>query len=105
MLTAAEFDVLWEWLRLGATPVAFRLDSPGHTDAARAAIAGRGWRALRERGLADTTGPDPQLARLLHLLARPSAQLELRMCCGHRVRAGAASAPAPARWRFGRMRR
>lgn len=87
VLTAAEFDVLWEWLRLGATPVVLRMDSPGRTNAARAGIVGRGWQALRERGLADASGPDPGLVRLLNLLAQPAAQLELRMWRGHSMRA------------------
>jgi hypothetical protein len=87
VLTSVEFDVLWEWLRLGATPVVLRMDSPGHTRAARAGIVGRGWQALRERGLAGPSGPDPELVRLLNLLARPAAQLELRMWRGHSMRA------------------
>lgn len=87
VLTAVEFDVLWEWLRLGATPVVLRMDSAGHTSAARTGLVGRGWQALRERGLADASGPDPELVRLLNLLARPAAQLELRMWRGHSMRA------------------
>jgi hypothetical protein len=90
VLTAVEFDVLWEWLRLGATPVVLRMDSPGHSGAARARIVGRGWQALRERSLADASGPHPELVRLLNLLARPAAQLELRMWRGHSMRAVAA---------------
>jgi hypothetical protein len=87
VLTAVEFDVLWEWLRLGATPVVLRMDSPGHCGAARARIVGSGWQALRERSLADASGPHPELVRLLNLLARPAAQLELRMWRGHSMRA------------------
>jgi hypothetical protein len=79
VLTAVEFDVLWEWLGLGATPVVLRLDSPGRTHAERWRIVAAGWAGLRQRGLADLAGPDPEVVRLMHLLAVPSTQVELRM--------------------------
>ncbi|OLT21564.1 hypothetical protein BJF78_08040 [Pseudonocardia sp. CNS-139] len=93
MLTAVEFDVLWERLGLGPTPVVLRLESPSRTELARRSVAAAGWQALRERGLAGPAGPDPELTRLLHLLARPLRQLELRAVWGHRVRAVAAGRP------------
>lgn len=93
VLTAVEFDVLWEQLRLGPTPVVLRLASPGRTHTERRAIHAAGWQALRERGLAGPSGPDPELARLLHLLAKPAQQLELRAQWGRTVRAVAAGKP------------
>ncbi|HEX4252165.1 MAG TPA: ESX secretion-associated protein EspG, partial [Pseudonocardia sp.] len=51
VLTAVEFDVLWEWLGLGATPVVLRLDSPGRTHTERRGIVATGWQGLRLRGL------------------------------------------------------
>ncbi|WP_219415673.1 ESX secretion-associated protein EspG, partial [Pseudonocardia nigra] len=93
VLTAVEFDVLWERLRLGPTPVVLRLESPGRTHTERRAIEAVGWQALRERGLAGPSGPDPELARLLHLLSRPVQQLELRAWWGRSVRAVAAGQP------------
>lgn len=90
VLTAVEFDVLWERLGLGPTPVVLRLASPGRTHAERARIAAAGLQALRDRDLADESGPAPELARLLMLLARPDAQLELRAWFGRSVRAVAA---------------
>jgi hypothetical protein len=90
VLTAVEFDVLWEWLGLGATPVVLRLSSPGRTHRERRAIVAGGWHGLRVRGLADVGGPDPELVRLLHLLATPSEQVELRMRLGHELRVLAA---------------
>jgi len=89
-LTTAEFDVLWEWLGLAPTPVVLQLASPGRTHAERRSVQGSAWRALRERGLAGSDGPDPELARLLHLLARPDQQLELRAWWGREVRVLAA---------------
>jgi hypothetical protein len=93
VLTAVEFDVLWERLGLGPTPVVLRLESPGRTHAERRAIVAAGWQALRDRGLAGPSGPEPELARLLHLLARPAVQLELRGRWGREVRAMAAGQP------------
>jgi hypothetical protein len=78
-ITAVEFDVLWEWLGLGATPVVLRLDSPGRTHTERREIVNTSWQALRQRGLADDTGPDPEIIRLMHLFAVPTEQVELRM--------------------------
>ncbi|GAA1242567.1 ESX secretion-associated protein EspG [Pseudonocardia aurantiaca] len=93
VLTAVEFDVLWERLGLGPTPVVLRLESPGRTHAERRAIEAAGWQALRVRGLAGPSGPDPELSRLLNLLARPAGQLELRAWWGRSVRAVAAGRP------------
>ena len=94
VLTAVEFDVLWERLGLGPTPVVLRLESPGRTHAERRAILTAGWQAMRDRGLAGPDGPEPELTRLLHVLARPAVQLELRGRWGGRtVRAMAAGYP------------
>lgn len=90
VLTEAEFDVLWERLGLGPTPAALQLASPGRTAAERREVLRAGWHGLRERGLAGPSGPDPEVARLLHLLARPERQLELRGVWSHTVRAVAA---------------
>lgn len=90
ILSAVEFDVLWEQLGFGPTPVALALDSPGHTHRERAAIVADAVRGLRARGLADADGPEPELARLLTLLARPTAQLEVRAWLGRPLRAVAA---------------
>lgn len=86
-LTAVEFDVLWERLRLGPTPVALQVDSPGRTHLERTVIVSAALRGLRGRGLVVADGPEPELARLLALLARPSSQFELRGWSGHSVRA------------------
>lgn len=93
VLTAVEFDALWEQLGLGPSPVALRLRSPGSAPAQRRALVAAGWPALRDRGLAGPTGPEPELARLMRLLAGPAAQLELRATWGHSVRAIAAGGP------------
>ncbi|WP_224392274.1 ESX secretion-associated protein EspG [Pseudonocardia sp. ICBG1293] len=78
VLTGAEFDVVWEHLGLGATPVALRLPSPGRTLQERRRVVTAGVAGLRARGLAGPAGPDPALVRLLVLLARPDRHLEVR---------------------------
>jgi len=93
VLTAVEFDVLWEWLGLGATPVVLRLDSPGRTHSERRGIVATGWQGLRLRGLADLNGPDPELVRLMHLLAAPTHQVELRMRLDRELRVVASARP------------
>lgn len=78
VLTGTEFDVVWEHLGLGATPVALRLPSPGRTREERRRVVAAGVAGLRARGLAGPAGPDPALVRLLTLLARPDRHLEVR---------------------------
>lgn len=90
VLTAVEFDVLWEWLGLGATPVVLRLSSPGRTHEERRRIVAAGWDGLRKRGLADLDGADPEIVRAMHLLAAPTEQVELRMRLGRELRVLAA---------------
>ena len=91
VLTPVEFDVLWERLGLGPTPVILRLASRGRTRSERRSVRAAGWQAMRDRGLAGPAGPDPELTRLLHLLAHPTEQLELRAWWGRGVRALAAA--------------
>lgn len=93
VVTAVEFDILWERLGFGPTPVVLRLGSPGRTEAERREVRAAGWQALKERGLTGPAGPDPELVRVLRLLARPAEQLELRGTWGHAVRAVAAGRP------------
>lgn len=96
VLTAVEFDVLWEWLGLGATPVVLRLSSPGRTHEERRRIVAGGWDGLRQRGLADVDGADPEIVRMMHLLAAPTWQVELRMRLGRELRVLTAGRPGAA---------
>lgn len=78
VLSAVEFDVVWDTLGLGPTPVVLQLTSPGRTHAERRRIVAAAWAGLRARGLAGAGGPEPGLDRLVRLLARPAARVELR---------------------------
>lgn len=90
LLGTAEFDVVWEHLGLGATPVVLRLPSPGRTHAERREIEAVCWSSLRGRGLAGPDHLDAGLADLLRALAAPAQRLELRSWLGRGVRALAA---------------
>ena len=90
VLSAAEFDVVWDGLGLGPTPVVLNLASPGRTHTERRRIEADGWAALRERGLAGQNGLEPELERLLRLLATSSVRLELRAWWPGPIRAVAA---------------
>ena len=78
VLSTVEFDVVWERLGLGPTPVVLQLPSPGRTHTERRRIVADAWAALRDRELAGPAGPERGLDRLLRLLAGPSERLELR---------------------------
>jgi hypothetical protein len=78
ILSPVEFDVVWSRLQLGPAPVVLNLPSPGRTHTERRGIEAEGWAALRHRGLAGPSGPEPGLERLLRRLAGPSRRLELR---------------------------
>src|SRR5689334_9601848 len=77
-LSAVEFDVVWRGAGLGAPPAVLRLASPGRTHTERRHIEAEVWAALRERRPGWSTGADPDLERLLHLLAEPAIRVEVR---------------------------
>ncbi len=90
VLSAVEFDVVWDGLGLGPTPVVLQLASPGRTHAERRRLVADTWAALRVRGLVGPYGPDPALDGLLRLLAAPAERVELRAWGRSRIRAVAA---------------
>ncbi|BBG04485.1 MULTISPECIES: ESX secretion-associated protein EspG [Pseudonocardia] len=90
VLSAAEFDVVWERLGLGATPSALSVPSPGRSADERTRGVAGVVAALRGRGLAGPDGPAPGLVHLLTLLARPERRLEVRARFGSVLRAVAA---------------
>jgi hypothetical protein len=90
VLSAVEFDVVWERLGLGPTPVVLQLASPGRTHAERRRLVADTWAALRVRGLVGPRGPEPALDGLLRLLAGPAERVELRAWGCLRTRAVAA---------------
>ena len=89
-LSAVEFDVVWRGAGLGAPPAVLRLASPGRTHTARRHIEAKAWAALGDRGPAWSAGADPDVERLLHLLAEPAIQVEVRAWGTATVRAALA---------------
>jgi hypothetical protein len=90
-ISALEFDVLWEHLRLAMMPLVLRVPSPGKTHTERAHLVQRTWEGLRARGLGREVDPDPMLTELLTLLDRPERELDGRVWLGRSVRVLAAA--------------
>jgi ESX secretion-associated protein EspG len=91
IITALEFDVLWEHLALDAMPLVLRVPSPGRTDAERAKFVRHAWDTLSSRGLGRPVDLDPRLHRLMSLLRRPDREIDGRMWVGHQLRLFAAA--------------
>jgi hypothetical protein len=85
-LTALEFDVLWEGLRLGTMPLVLKVPSPGKTYEERAELERRAWEDLERRGLGRPVALDPRLEHLLGLLARPTQEVDARLWLGRSLR-------------------
>lgn len=90
-ISALEFDVLWEHLRLETMPLVLKVPSPGKTHAERAELEQRVWADLDRRGLGRPVALDPLLEDLLHLLNRPEREVDGRLWLGHSVRVLAAA--------------
>ncbi|TCP54161.1 ESAT-6 protein secretion system EspG family protein [Tamaricihabitans halophyticus] len=91
VLSALEFDVLWESEGLPARHVVLELPSPGTTHAERAKLAAQAWDMLAERGLLHRGKVLPELADRLHLLARPRIGIDVWVWTDREIRALAAA--------------
>jgi hypothetical protein len=89
VLSLAEFEVSWDLLGLGETPVQLDPPSPGRTMEERRRIVAGVAADLHRRGLGDGRGPHPVLAERLRLLATGDA-LDVRFRAGSLVAAVAA---------------
>ncbi|WP_143532606.1 ESX secretion-associated protein EspG [Saccharothrix sp. ALI-22-I] len=90
-ISALEFDVLWEHLRLETMPLVLKVPSPGKTHAERAELEQGAWADLSRRGLGRPVSLDPMLEDLLHLLNRPQHEVDGRLWLGRSVRVLAAA--------------
>lgn len=91
ILSALEFDVLWEHLRPGRMPLVVKVPSPGKTHEERTRLAMRVWSTLAERGLGRPGALDDGLVTLLTALGRPDLELDGRLwLSGRNVRVLAA---------------
>ncbi|GAA4427888.1 ESX secretion-associated protein EspG [Actinokineospora soli] len=76
VLSALEFDVLWEAERLPAKHVALKVPSPGMTHSERATLVEQAFDGLAARGLAKGGRAIPELADRLALLAYPQVSVD-----------------------------
>jgi hypothetical protein len=76
VLSALEFDVLWESQRFPRRHVALDVPSPGVTRGERAALVAQAWAGLAERGLAERGRAESGLADRLALLAHPERSVD-----------------------------
>lgn len=77
VLSALEFDVLWEAERLPERHVALDVASPGVTHSERATLVERAWASLAERGLARGGKASAELVDMLNLLAHPTVCVDV----------------------------
>ncbi|WP_053723134.1 ESX secretion-associated protein EspG [Saccharothrix sp. NRRL B-16348] len=90
VLSAREFDIVWDGLDLGPKPYPLDVPSVGRTAAERAEAAEEVYRDLAERGLVTGRGLDERLAGQLRLLARPDVSVDAVGHIGVPLRAVAA---------------
>jgi len=90
-LSALEFDVLWEHLRLGNLPLVVKVPSPGKTFAERAQLEATAWADLEARGLGRPVEVNEDIAELLGVLAKPDREVDVRAFVGRHVRVLAAA--------------
>ncbi|QFU94461.1 ESX secretion-associated protein EspG [Amycolatopsis sp. YIM 10] len=77
VLSALEFDMLWEAQGLPERHVALDVPTPGHTHAERAALVERAWRTLADKRLARGRRADGELLDMLNLFARPKVGIDV----------------------------
>jgi hypothetical protein len=77
-ISALEFDVLVEHLRLSEVPLVLQVPSPGRTYAERQTLVATAWQSLEDRGLGRQLSVDDRLAHLLRLLERPDQEIDGR---------------------------
>lgn len=90
-LSALEFDVLWEHLRLGQLPLVVKVPSPGRSFEERELLEQQAWSALESRGLGRPVELHPDIESILTLIAKPDREVDVRAYSGRNVRALAAS--------------
>jgi ESX secretion-associated protein EspG len=92
VLSALEFDVLWESERLPDRHVALDVPSPGKTHAERAELVRKTWAGLEARRLAESGRAVPEVGDMLEVLGHPAVSVDAWIWAGREVRAFAAQA-------------
>lgn len=91
VLSALEFDVLWESERLPDRHVAIDVPSPGRTHTERRELVVKAWDALEQRGLAERGRATSDLADQLALLASPTISIDCWIASTREIRGVAVS--------------
>ncbi|GAB3140549.1 ESX secretion-associated protein EspG [Amycolatopsis stemonae] len=91
VLSALEFDVLWESFGLPRRHVALDVPSEGITRAERSKLVESAWASLSERRLARNRRVSGEVADLLHLLARPQFGIDVWVWAEREIRGRAVS--------------
>lgn len=76
VLSALEFDVVWEAEKLPPPHPALRVPSPGRTHTERRALVEQAWESLASRGLARGNRAAGNLVDQLNLLVRPKVAID-----------------------------
>ncbi|TCO64886.1 ESX secretion-associated protein EspG [Actinocrispum wychmicini] len=90
VLSALEFDVVWESERLPARHVALDVPSPGRTHTERAGLVKQAWAELESRGLAKGGRAVAEVADQVALLAHPEVSVDVWVWADRPVKAFAA---------------
>jgi hypothetical protein len=77
VLSALEFDILWEVERLPPRPGALDVPSPGMTHPERAGLVEQAWESLRARGLARGRKASGELVDMLNLFAHAKVTIDV----------------------------
>ncbi|SNR67755.1 EspG family protein [Haloechinothrix alba] len=85
VLSALEFDVLWEAEQLGSRHPALAVPSPGTTHTERAELVEATWPALERRGLARGRRAGGELLDMLAVLARPTVTFDVWVWADRRI--------------------
>lgn len=85
VLSALEFDVLWEAEGLPRRHVALDVPSPGTTHTERTRLVEQAWESLARRGLAKGRRASAELSDLLGLLANPRVSVDVWVWVERRI--------------------
>jgi hypothetical protein len=91
VLSALEFDVLWESFELPRRHVALDVPSEGTTRSERRELIESAWTSLAERRLARNRRVSGEVADMLHLLARPQSAVDVWVWAEREIRGRAVS--------------
>lgn len=91
VLSALEFDVLWENSGLPRRHVALDVPSPGTSREERAELVEQAWKSLAARRLARGYRASGELTDMLHLLARPQVGVDVWVWAEREIRGRAVS--------------